>query len=254
MNLLSKAVPVAVAALSAAASISPTHAAVVASYDMTTLNIAGTMSASPNGASLLGVTAGNFIENLTGGTEQLEFGIQSTGFIPAGVNGASARSMNANPANPWWQFTVTPDSGYSLQFTSLVLDAGVQSGLTGATNWDYNVSWSVDNFISVLGTFDGPSIIGIGGPAVATGLTVNLSSLPTLSSPVTFRITPNRVSGTNGATGQRVGWIDNVVLNGTASSTAIPEPSAVLGLGLLGLGAFCKRKLSQKQKQDSDKA
>jgi len=229
----------AVAALSAAASILPTHAAVVASYDMTTLNITGTQSMSPNGASLLGVTAGNFIENLTGGTEQLEFGIQSTGFIPAGVNGASARSMNGSPANPWWQFTVTPDSGYSLQFTSMVLDAGVQSGITGATNWDYNVSWSVDSFISVLGTFDGPSISGIGGPSVTTGLTVDLSSLATQSSPVTFRVTPNRITGTNGATGQRVGWIDNVVLNGTASSTstAVPEPSS-LAMGITGLFAL----------------
>jgi hypothetical protein len=34
-------------------------------------------------------------------------------------------------------------------------------------------------------------------------------------------------------------------LKGTAHpiSTAVPEPSAVLGLGLLGLGAFFKRKL-----------
>lgn len=229
----------AVAALSAVASISPAHAAIVASYDMTPLNITGTQSTSPNDASLVGVTAGGFTENLTGGTAQSEFGIQNIGFIPAGSNGASARSMNASPANPWWQFTITPDAGYSLQFTSMVLDAGVQSGLPDATNWDYNVFWSVDNFITLLGTFDGPSIGGIGGPSVTTGLTVDLSSLATQLSPVTFRITPNRVSGTSGGVGQRAGWIDNVVLNGTASSTstAVPEPSSLV-MEITGLFAL----------------
>jgi hypothetical protein len=169
---------------------------------MDTLNITGTQSAIPNGASLLGVTAGDFSENLTGGTDQSEFGRQNLGLIPDGVNGASARSLNNNPANPWWEFTVTPDSGFSLQFTSMVLDAGAQnapSNIIGPnpTDWDYDVSWSVDGFSSVLGTFDGPTV-NPGGFSVATGLKVDLSSLATQLSPVTFRITPNRVSGTNG--------------------------------------------------------
>ncbi|UZO76334.1 MULTISPECIES: PEP-CTERM sorting domain-containing protein [Microcystis] len=43
-------------------------------------------------------------------------------------------------------------------------------------------------------------------------------------------------------------------LTGTkfASSATVPEPSTILGLGVLGLGAFCQRKLSQGKKSKQD--
>jgi hypothetical protein len=47
-------------------------------------------------------------------------------------------------------------------------------------------------------------------------------------------------------------FIDNFTY--VKQQVSVPEPSSVLGLGLLGFGAFFKRKFNQKQKQDSDKA
>lgn len=217
-----------ISALATTATVS--QAAVIAQYDMTTLNISGTESTSPDVASSTALTAGDFTENLTGGTAQGEFGIQNTSLIPDGVNGLSARSMNGGAVNPWWEFTITPNAGTTIDLTTMTLDAGI--GLTlSNSNWDYDVSWSVDSYGTTIGTFDGPS--GTNTTVVSTGLSIDLSSLPTQSSAFTIRVSPNRVSGTNGAASQRAGWVDNVTLN--ADVTAIPEPSTALlgGLGLM---------------------
>ena len=84
-------------------------------------------------------------------------------------------------------------------------------------DWDYDVSTSIDGFASVVGTFDGPSGSGSGS---ATGLTVDLSGLADQTTAFTIRITPNRLSGTNGSAGQRAGWVDNVSLDATL--TGVP--------------------------------
>ena len=44
--------------------------------------------------------------------------------------------------------------------------------------------------------------------------------------------------------------MDNVTYN--TDIETVPEPSTILGLGLLGLGAFCQRKLSQGKKSKQD--
>lgn len=214
------------------------NAATLARYDMEALTISGTQSTSPDVAATAGIAAGAFTENLVGGTSQAEFGIAASNLIPAGVNGASARSMNGTPpapSNPWWEFTITPDTGSDVALTTLTLDAGAAQTLsTTPFNWNYDVFWSVDSFASLLGTFVGPSATNA-SPGAATALVVDLSALPSQTSAFTIRIAPNRVSGTNGATTQRAGWIDNVQLNGNL--TTVPEPSSTLlgGLALLAL-------------------
>lgn len=201
------------------AAISPTVAETIAEYDMATLSITGTASTSPDLAATPGLTAGGFEENLTGGTAQSEFGVRNTGLIPAGVNGLGARALNSSPSNPWWEFTITPDPGVTIDLNSITLDAGI--GLTlSNSNWDYDVSTSIDSFATVVGTFDGPS--GSNTTVVSTDLTVDLSSLANQTAPFTIRITPNRVSGTNGTAGQRAGWIDNVEVDATL--TGLPDP------------------------------
>ena len=42
------------------------------------------------------------------------------------------------------------------------------------------------------------------------------------------------------------------VISSPPPSTSTPEPSTILGLGLLGFGAFCQRKLSQGKKSKQD--
>ena len=52
-------------------------------------------------------------------------------------------------------------------------------------------------------------------------------------------------SNSNGNSGQ-------FVISSPPPSTSTPEPSTILGLGLLGFGAFCQRKLSQGKKSKQD--
>lgn len=213
------------------------HAVVIAQYDMETLSINGVTSTSADVAGNTDVSAGDFTESLTGGTAQSEFGIQNVSLVPEGVNGVSARSMNADPSNPWWEFTITPSASNTLDLTTMTLDAGI--GLTlSNSNWDYNLSWSVDGYASVLGVFDGPT--GTNTTITTTGLSVDLSALPEQSSAFTLRLTPDRVSGTNGAASQRAGWVDNVTLN--ADVSVVPEPSALLLLGVSIVGCLRRRR------------
>ena len=59
-----------------------------------------------------------------------------------------------------------------------------------------------------------------------------------------------------GATRLFLGPLDYGTYNNGGSFTvkveAVPEPSTIFGLGLLGLGAFCQRKLSQEKKSKQD--
>ena len=222
----------------AAFSVSNGLAVVIARYDMETLTLDGTQSTSLDVGANADLMAGGFTENLTGGTNQNEFGRQSLSLIPAGVNGLSARSMNAGASNPWWEFTITPNAGTTVELTTMTLDAGISLTLSNS-NWDYDVSWSIDGFGTTLGTFDGPS--GTMTTITSTDLSIDLSSLPAQSDSFTVRVSPNRIGGTNGAASQRAGWIDNVTLNGDVT-TAIPEPSSLALLGLSGLALLRRRR------------
>ena len=223
----------------ASLAVGSAQAAVVAQYDMADLAVvSGQNSSTSDVAGNLNVTASGFEENLTGGTLAAEFGRADSGLVPAGVNGISARSMNSSPSNPWWEFTVTPLGGATLDLTTLTLDAGAADTIATTTNWDYDVSTTVGGLGVTIGTFDGPSTTG--AEVVSTGLSVDLSALASQTSAFTIRITPNRISGTNGAASQRAGWIDNVTLNATV--TPVPEPSSAALLGLGGLALIRRRR------------
>ena len=216
---------------------SQAQAVVIAQYDMADLAIvSGQMSSTSDVAGNADVTAGGFVENLTGGTAQGEFGTTGS-LVPAGTNGFGARSLNSDPSDPWWEFTITPMGGATLALTTMTLDAGFNTTLSNS-DWDYNVSWDVDGHASVLGVFDGPA--GSMTSATSTGLSIDLSALAAQNSAFTIRVTPDRVSGTNGALSQRAGWIDNVTLN--ADVTPLPEPSSTMLLGLGGLALMLRRR------------
>jgi len=198
------------------------HADTLASYSMILWNINGQQSKTADDTNLVGLNALGITEELTGGTAQHEFGVFNTGLIPGGVNGASARSMNGNPSNPWWSFTLDPDVKKGLLFDTVSLDASVTSTLSGATDWDYDLYWNVDGYTATLGTFDGP-YLGASGTETATDLSVNIPHLAEQDSEVTFRIVPRRISGTNGGASQRAGWIDNVVVTGTVTNVPVAD-------------------------------
>nr|WP_242034494.1 PEP-CTERM sorting domain-containing protein [Microcystis flos-aquae] len=50
----------------------------------------------------------------------------------------------------------------------------------------------------------------------------------------------------------RINDINSFDNSGQFVITSTPEPSTILGLGVLGFGAFCQRKLSQGKKSKQD--
>jgi hypothetical protein len=62
--------------------------------------------------------------------------------------------------------------------------------------------------------------------------------------------TPISIVGISTANTYYLG-LDNVSVEAKTTQT-VPEPSTILGLGLLGLGAFCHRQLSQGKKSKQE--
>ena len=124
--------------------------------------------------------------------------------------------------------------------------------------WPVGGSASVPFYFPSLVRFDGAYFAGLdfstatfqlynSGSLVATSGTLIPSSTPTfLASGYTGLVDEVRVSLAS------VGSIvmDNVTYN--TDIETVPEPSTILGLGVLGLGAFCQRKLSQGKKSKQD--
>ncbi len=137
-----------------------------------------------------------------------------------GVSWTTSASIDAND---YFQFSITPSGGYSMNLTSLSLSER-RSG-TGIRTWE--IRSSVDNYASALGTFSVPDDTN-----TRTGQSVTLSSgFSSLTTATTFRIYGYSAEAAGGT------WrIDDVVLNGSIS--AIPEPStyaAIFGaLALVG--------------------
>ena len=127
-----------------------------------------------------------------------------------------------------------------------------------STVWSYTVP-AVDNFLAIKRADGQVVTINLLGGSSGTGIVsganyqYNFSFIPARfdepgSEPDLFgSLTLNASSNTSGSgTSQTY----QITFNKNATPpTAVPEPSAVLGLGLLSLGAFFKRK-----NQDSDKA
>lgn len=151
---------------------------------------------------------------------------------------------NAITANDYFQFSLTPDSGYSVNLTSLTVDWGGQAGSLNSFTFNYGLTSSVDGHTA-------SDVIGIGSRAVSgtpatfgpQSLSLSAAKFQGLSAPVTFRLYfyATDIVGTD--SWNKIGRVDNITLNGAV----IPEPSTYALFGI-GLGALMilrrRRKLS----------
>ena len=124
----------------------------------------------------------------------------------AGANRYNAKNFTtAMSLSNYFYWTLTPNSGYEIDFTSLVFKA--QSSSTGPIN--YALRSSADNYASDIATFSIPTSGNEAGP-----YTADLSAFQNMNTAITFRMFAwggSAAAGTNS--------INEFTFNGTVSST-----------------------------------
>lgn len=152
----------------------------------------------------------------------------------------SQRILSTTPAaavanNQFFQFTVTPDTGFALDLTSLTFD-GARGG--DSTPRGFVLRSSLDGFSADIATGTFPTVA-----MTLTNFSIDLSGavFQGISTDTIFRFygfAPQ--AGGSGVIGS---WYDNLTLNGQV--TAVPEPSAAVislaGIALLGSARWWQR-------------
>ncbi len=129
-------------------------------------------------------------------------------------SGKSWTSASSLDPNDYFSFSITPESGYALSLTSLILDE--QRSGTGIRNW--SVRSSLDSFSSDLATFSVPDNTSLRSDQTTT-LGGAFTDLP---SSIEFRIYGYNAEGSAGT------WrLDNVRVNGSLTSAAVSVPESL---------------------------
>jgi hypothetical protein len=149
-------------------------------------------------------------------------------FLRVDPQGNSTTAVAAVAANKYFEFTVTPDSGFALNLDSLAFDV-TRGG--GSTPRGYSLFSSANNFTTSLAGGD----LATARPTY-TPVTAALGGTHTgLTAPTTFRFYVYAPAAGNSID------FDNFVLNG--SVTVVPEPGTIslMALGTLGLIGLVRR-------------
>lgn len=226
-----KKILIAIAVL--AVPVLSSQAAVIANYDFEG-NVA-TSIINPTGATAGDVGVGSGLNlNLGAGAGGDILGGNSNGFgfTLATTAGVPTTLADAFAADDYITFTVTPDAGNSIEFTTLDFDIRVNAVANGIN--EYAVFSSVDGFASTADAFEtGAITVAAATTAVSQ---IDLSGLGPVTSATEFRIYVYGSSVTgNSNTGSDY---DNIVLQGTV----VPEPSSAALLGLGGLAFILRRR------------
>ena len=193
------------------------------------------------------VTSSTFVPYLNGAISASNNATSGMAFSSGSLNaylgnGSIAAGSTSSPGNDYWEFTLTPGLGISIDYTTLVFDWIAPTWTAGNPNtvsWD--VRTSADGYASTLGV-KSASTSGLTSTQVGqSAFTADLSSLVTTSSALTFRIYNYKLNATAMSGAQM--RVDNVVVNGTV----IPEPSAslLLAAGLTGVALTRRRRLAE---------
>ena len=184
------------------------------------------------------LTAGAGVTLKTSSQTSFGTGGRALFFETSEISGSATGASGATGLNDYLTFTVTPASGYEMDFTNLTLGVGTRRGTaTGDYSTFAFVRTSADGFTSDVGATVSHTITNTGGQGAASsgtsGLLVDLSTLTNTSGPLTFRIYYYHT----GPSAER-GYTDNFVLNAD-EIVAVPEPTA---LGLAALSTLMLRR------------
>jgi hypothetical protein len=202
-------------ALAALAMVASAQAAVIANYSFTG-------SALTDSAAYANMTAGSF--SITAGSITFLTAVGYTGTAADSATWGTASSQSGQPK--YYAFTVTPSSGYEITITGLsFLYGGTQAG-------PKDFGWSVGGSFYDATAF----------PHTTTG---NGSSFASSAQSITIgAATVIGIQAWN-ATSTGNFRVDEVQLNGTVQSTAIPEPATMSLLGLGALAMVLRRKMKK---------
>ncbi|MCH7226810.1 PEP-CTERM sorting domain-containing protein [Haloferula sp. A504] len=229
-----KSISTLLIAAAAVVLVSRAQAVVLASYEFTGSDAASRAAVTASAGDL---TASSFSFNAAMTTNT---GFSSGGNIFARVNGTSESNLSgAISDSQYVTVTITPDTGFELNLTSLTVDLGYTlNGVSVPDGIGKTLGASV--FSSVDG-FTVPDVLGsksfTAADQGATGyyyenLDIDLSgaAYQGLAGPIEFRI---YLYDNENTLTQPIHRIDNFTLNGAV----VPEPSIALlaGLGFLGL-------------------
>ena len=178
--------------------------------------------------------------NLTGGSVSTGGGVTTTSNtspVSSGYAGASGGYFisdngwtGAAPGTNYFQFTITPSSGYSVSIASISFGYRESGASTGPTN--FYIRSSVDSYGSNLGT---GTLTNSDNSWHSSG---NTSVTLTFTSATTVRLYANSASS-----GTPTLRFDDISVNGSVS--AIPEPSTYaiwFGVAALGVAVAKRRK------------
>ncbi|ELR69999.1 hypothetical protein C900_04426 [Fulvivirga imtechensis AK7] len=132
-----------------------------------------------------------------------------------GFNAYTWGATSSIDLNDYFEFTVTPDAGYSLTLTSLVFDGRYVDPIVNDTYF-WTLRSSIDNFTTDIQAPTGVAATQAASPSVQVDNTVDLTggTFDNLTSPVTFRLYVYDVTNPN-----NFEWgIDNVDINGTVNA------------------------------------
>jgi hypothetical protein len=180
--------------------------------------------------------------------------------IPEGSASLFVSNNRENPGNggafdTWFDFHISPDPGFQLDFTGQVatLDTYAFSTVTTGSGGNWELLADIGSGHSTVGGIQTGATASTLGTVIHQAVSFDLSSLGVVSDIVYFRLNPIATGGTNGVTTQRSIGFDNLIINAAVSDTtvsdpnvsAVPEPGsfAIFGLSVFGL-LFRRRRSS----------
>ncbi len=193
-------------------------------------------------------------ENLTVGGLTRGGGITTGGTVPANVWGGtgwdtSATSVSAAiSANEFATFTIKANAGYEVSFSSINVNFRRSSGGPNSFQWQYSLNGTDFSNIGSVFSYTGTESDGLAQTSITLSAISSLQSV-TESTTVSFRLVMFNASSSTGTWG--IGRLsgNDLVIAGTVSTAAIPEPStyaAIVGVLALG-GVMWQRRRKAKQ-------
>ena len=145
-------------------------------------------------------------------------------------------------ADDYFEFTISPNSGYEIDFTGFTLKYVVTADVAAPDRQGTAfVRSSLDGFASTLGSVTDSNVqtspnTAFGNPDLSINLSV-LGSYQNVAGPVSFRVYLYE-TGTGGT--NVIHRLEDVTIAGDVS--LIPEPGAIAALGLMGLLPLRRRR------------